>query len=371
MFRALCSLSQLNFHPRTTLPTQNITAGGAPTSRSTLTHILPLVSKQFYRLTREHDLHWKNSLLRLMQNEPKIWEEGLKRVMFDTKCDELRTEMARRNRNRFSRGRRDNNDQNNQHTPQVMEDSDGCVSSNSLEQANTNNIEQQTDEEKLLQKACTVIKRHPPHQHTATSSGIYQCMYQSIVVRHLRYQAPVFIMPTDVQLGSPYGLHFFEPRYRVLMAEVMAPYPVSARRGERIMPLVPGLFPPSREQVMEDEIKSQTMDLLEENVELLKYCMPLFIHAHQMPLERDTPATIVQVLQSDIHPDGSADVMLMPLAYIYIDELWERPGTGGLLEARGIRMGKEESESYEQWCGLRRYGMGHHSTGSWLQSNLD
>jgi len=47
--------------------------------------------------------------------------------------------------------------------------------------------------------------------------------------------------------------------------------------------------------------------------------------------------------------DGSADVFLHPIAYIWIDEVWERPGTGGLFEARGIRMGKEVSESYEYY----------------------
>ena len=45
----------------------------------------------------------------------------------------------------------------------------------------------------------------------------------------------------------------------------------------------------------------------------------------------------------------SADVFLQPIAYIWIEDVWERPGTGGLYEARGIRMGKEVSERYEYY----------------------
>ena len=48
----------------------------APTdSYSTLTHTLPLVSKQFYNLTSTHDLYWKAALLRLVKKEPNTWGE--------------------------------------------------------------------------------------------------------------------------------------------------------------------------------------------------------------------------------------------------------------------------------------------------------
>ena len=88
----------------------------APTdSYSTLTHTLPLVSKQFYNLTSTHDLYWKAALLRLVKKEPNTWGEGLKRIIFDAKCDEIRDEIMERNRNRAAvRGRRDKRTKNGQ-----------------------------------------------------------------------------------------------------------------------------------------------------------------------------------------------------------------------------------------------------------------
>ena len=93
-------------------------------SQSTLTHTLPLVCKLFYKLS-SNDMYWKvrsvihahlsrnlllipaptltlilidqSALLRLIQREPN-WEKGIKRVIFDAVCDELRAEMKKRNR---------------------------------------------------------------------------------------------------------------------------------------------------------------------------------------------------------------------------------------------------------------------------------
>lgn len=305
-----------------------------------------------------------------MDKEPSLWGEGLKRAIFDAKCDELRTEILERNRSRSvrRRGKRTKDGQlTEQKPPQAAFESKICASQSSESGDNNNSPSDTTappltNDEELLEQACSAIEAHPPHHHTATTSGIYQCLYQSVVLRHLRYQAPVFYMNSSVQLGSQYGLHMFEPRYRLLMSEVMSSFPLRARRGERIGPMVPGLFPPScvhGQRVMEDDIKASTLNLLEENESLLgKYQMPTFIHAHQSPLRRNTPATIVQVQHCAISPDGSADVLLKPIAYIWLEQIWERPGTGGLIEARGIRMGKEAMNAYESWCSMSGCGRG-------------
>lgn len=297
-------------------------------------------------------------MLRLVDKEPSLWAEGMKRVVFDNKCEELRTEIMERNRPPV-RPRRDKRTKyaeiNHAAAAQSVEESKPGSNNNKSD----NNAES-TEEEKLLQEACTAIESNPPHYHTTSSSlsGKYQRLYNSVLSVHLRYQSVVFYMGSDIKLGRPYGLHLFEPRYRVLMAEVMAPYPVSARRGETIPPLLPGLFPPARGQVMDGEMKVRLMNLLEESPNMLIHSFPTFIHAHQSPLRRNSPATIVQVLKAEIQPDGSADVVLMPLGYIRLEEIWERPGTGGLVEARGIRMGKEASENYERWSSMSRFGMG-------------
>lgn len=326
--------------------------------QSTLTHTLPLVSKQFHRLTKQHDFFWENALLRLVKKE-HLWEEGMKRFVFDSKCDKIRSDIVERNHNRNRRDKRTKSNQLQQQRAQpqaAVPQSDGASLQIMSATNNVNNLttnpDNTTKEKALLKQACDAIEAYPPRNHIATSSGIHQCIYRSIVHDHLRYQGPVFYMPSAIRLGSPYGLHFFEPRYRLLVAEVMAPYPVSARRGERISPMVSALFPNNnlRQNGDDDDIKSDLLNVLEQNQTLLgRYQLPTFIHAHQSPLRKNTPATIVQVRQCMVSRDGSADVYLEPIAYIWIDEVFERPGTGGLYEARGIRMGKEVSESYEYY----------------------
>ena len=298
-------------------------------------------------------------MIRLVHNEPKLWAEGVKRVIFDAECDEIRDEIAKRilSQSERRRDKRAKNDQRNYQTPQSVFESKISASLRT-EKISSDSKTSTEDVEELLEQACTAIHSYPPHPHTATSSGMYQRLYRSIVLRHLRYKGPVFIMGSSVLLGSSYGLHFFEPRYRVLISEVLASYPVSARRGERIGPTVPGIFPISSHSVVDDDIKSSVRELKEKNESLLKeYHLPTFIHAHR-GFQVNCPATIVQVQMCSVSPNGSADVFLKPIAYIWIEKIWERRGTGGLCEARGIRMGAEFSERYERWCHMGAYGMG-------------
>ena len=321
---------------------------------STLTHVLPLVSKQFHKLCSAHDLYWKQGLVRLIKNDAYLWEEGLKRVVFDAHCDALRDKLLEQAastrrygnaRGAIRRAKRTKEDTLTSTVESAMENHD-CTST-------FQDSDYTTKEENLLDQGCRALQTHPPRHHTATSSGIYQCLYRSILLRHLRYQGPVFYMPTRIRLGSEYGLHFFEPRYRLLISEVMSSFPVSARRGGPISPMVPGLSPPSSAVAAVASRNEDVQNLFRQNRTLLQnHHLPTFIHAHQSPLCRNAPACIVQVLNCIIQPDGSADVFLQPMAYVFVEELWERPGTGGLYEARGIRMGKETSERYEMWCEL-------------------
>ena len=115
---------------------------------------------------------------------------------------------------------------------------------------------------------------------------------------------------TVVALGQPYSLHFFEPRYRVLIAEVMKHQPEEAKRGGRIVG-----------------------------------DSAVFIHANRGPLAPTTPATLVQVLSCEIFDDGRANVVLLPIAYVWLEKLWEQPGTGQLYYAQCLRMGKEVTKS--------------------------
>merc|ERR1712032_1532915 len=56
---------------------------------------------------------------------------------------------------------------------------------------------------------------------------------------------------------------------------------------------------------------------------------------------------LVQVRQCTIHPDGSADVMLDPVAYVSLERVWERPDSGHLCEASCLRMGRAQAQQME------------------------
>jgi hypothetical protein len=119
-----------------------------------------------------------------------------------------------------------------------------------------------------------------------------------------------------VRLGHTFGLHFFEPRYRLLIAEVMRGWPELARHGATIVARADGRF-------------------------------PTFVYAHVAPLAPGTPACLVQVRQCVIHRDGSADVLLVPVSYVWLERIWERPHSGRLFEAQCLKMGREQARSME------------------------
>jgi len=144
----------------------------------------------------------------------------------------------------------------------------------------------------------------------------YKSLYRRVFQTHIRFTGPVFFMTGAIRLGQGFGLHFFEHRYRLLIAEVMRGWPESARRGEVITASSKGF-------------------------------LPTFIYAHMAPLVPTTPACLVQVRQCMIHPDGTADVMLLPVAYVRLERIWEQPDSGHLYEASSLRMGREQSRQME------------------------
>eukprot|EP00978_Attheya_sp_CCMP212_P018055 scaffold48930_cov44-Attheya_sp.AAC.2 len=178
-------------------------------------------------------------------------------------------------------------------------------------------------EQKLVAAASKALVAAPSFRRDLTEEQrtekyllVHQWVFRYVVSNHLRYRSPVFYMPGTVQLNSEVGLHFFEPRYRLLISEVMSRFPVSARRGEPIV------------------VES-------------KQDYPSFVYAYKSPLAPTSPACIVQVRQCLIHPNGTADVFLVPSAYVWIDRVTARPSSGGLADVRVIRMGQAASTAME------------------------
>lgn len=140
-------------------------------------------------------------------------------------------------------------------------------------------------------------------------------LYRRVLNEKIRFVGPIFYMGQSITLGEPYGLHFFEPRYRRLIAEVMSPFPASAKQGGPIE-CADGQSP------------------------------PVFIHANVHPLTRSSPAVLVQVIRCGIHPrDGRADVFLLPIAYVSMERIWEEERANDhLYHGMCMRVGQRVAE---------------------------
>ncbi len=70
---------------------------------------------------------------------------------------------------------------------------------------------------------------------------------------------------------------------------------------------------------------------------------PQFIYAYNSALACGSPACIVQVRQCRIYNDRRADVLLVPVAHVWLERIRLRPSTGNLYEATVIRMNRKAS----------------------------
>jgi hypothetical protein len=264
-----------------------------------LTHSLPLVSKQFHRLCQTDDL-WKAAIVRQVAREEEetetssssssgagggggggLWNAGLKSLLL------LATA---------------NNATN--------------ISNNNAAATTAKGVAQ------TLDQICNASE--------TTCAEIYKTILNSSI----RFTGPIFCMPQRFQLGVPYGLHFFEPRYRRLIADIMAPFPETARQGGPI------LCSSSRSREQQQGGGNEQRQLP---------APPVFIHAHAhgRRLERGTPACLVQVIRCHVYPDGRADVFLMPTGHVRTELLWQVPHTGHLHCGQFMRLAPGSAASQQ------------------------
>jgi hypothetical protein len=205
--------------------------------KSSLTHKIPQVSRKFRDLSRS-DLYWKTALERQVENEAVNWRTALHSI-----CNTRPTD------------------------PRYMNES--------------------------VQE---IVKR----THSAQGKPSYKKIYEHVVSKHLRFKGPVFMKSGQVQLGESYTLHISEPRYRLLISQVMKDQPPEAFAGG-----------PVAGEVM-------------------------FLHANRNPLAPKTPAVLVQLVRCQMHADGSANVILLPRHYVWIEQVWVKKGR--LFYAQSLRM---------------------------------
>jgi hypothetical protein len=127
----------------------------------------------------------------------------------------------------------------------------------------------------------------------STCKNAYQCIFsESIQVTH-----PVFFMPMDIQeMGPRYQLHFFEHRYRLMMASLM--------QGFEQVPGADG---------------------------------PVFLHVVDIRGPTARTAALVRVVECVFAQDGRALVELQVVGRVRICSCWVRPNSYSLYYARGYR----------------------------------
>ena len=223
---------------------------------SELTDLLPGVSKMFQELS-EHDSLWKPALLRQLQREPKLWTEGLLKLAENQKLWDP-----------------------------DFSDSETTVS--------------------FLERV-----------RAALNAIAYKTIYKEVVSQHIRVTKPVFYMPGPLLLGGSYRVHLFEPRYRLMVAELLRDYPQEARQGGHT---TAGGRP-----------------------------APVFIHANRDPFGVASGACLVQMVRCTISPrDGTADIMLLPIAYVWLEKVWIRQNSGNLHYAQSVRMGQKATRDMHE-----------------------
>jgi len=164
-----------------------------------------------------------------------------------------------------------------------------------------------------------IIQAVREHLNRALS---YKALYKLVMTTHIQFDAPVFIMPCHLRIGEAYGLHLFEPRYRIMIRDLMnaCENPEEASNGGQI-----------RIRRSSDGVRRP----------------PLLIHACLgSRLAPGEGACLVQVIWCNTYEYGTADVRLLPVAWCRLDRIWVRPNAGHLFYAKAMRLPSKKEYYY-------------------------
>ncbi|KAG7358480.1 hypothetical protein IV203_015069 [Nitzschia inconspicua] len=275
-----------------------------------LTSTLPRVNKEFRQLS-DLDFFWAPVLKRQLEHPENgtLWVDGLQRLLPLENFVEL------------ERQKRQLQVQESQRSEEEEEDGEG--------------EEEEQETEGPRQQISAVLPPLQLLQQVRSQFAdellvSYKQLYRKIYTSHIQFDAPMFVMPCHLRIGQLYGLHLFEPRYRIMMHDLMQATedPVTSMSGGTIRPTVrDGLVTP-----------------------------PLLIHANLgSRLAPGESACLVQVVQCTTYEQGQADVQLLPVAWCRLDRIWVRPNAGHLFYARATRLpGSTQQREY------------YHSVRSWI-----
>jgi len=245
----------------------------------TLTHVLPLVNKRFRLLCNQSDILWTESLERLLglrstqvrsdMGSSDLWEAGLLSFI---KC----------------------NDPSDNDSP-----GEGCANGSGDDSRPFDNARVRS----LIIKACDCINKEEdePQEQSSLAGEVFR----QVLLHHKPVRLPVFSMFCPITIGEELSLRLFEPRYRLMIAEVMSGRSDRERQG----------FPISTPR-------------------------PRFLFACRSDSFRRAVTCIVEVRRCLIRQDGIADVEIVPISWAILEKRARRPESGGLVDGTLVRSPK-------------------------------
>ena len=246
----------------------------------TLTHVFPLVNKRFRVLCSESNILWTESLERLVgvssflrsaNSKRALWEKGI--VSF--------TES-------FNQGPRGN-------TITVRGASDAAESERLralIADAN----------------ACVRQKRLSQGNRKGSSGGVARLVLREVFTDHNPVRWPVLTMPYPATLNEPVSVSLHQPRYRQMIAEVMA------GRSNR-----------------------------ESNGHTIHKPRPRFLFSCKSDTWKTIAACVVELRRCQMYMDGTADIVIIPIKWVLMEHVFIRPDSGGLWEAAIVRSPRRSS----------------------------
>lgn len=242
------------------------------------------VNKRIHRLVRSSNELWKEALGRMCFNEPQLWQKSVTSFLNDEEFNE-----------------------------------------SSLDVVDSPTI---TEFEACMDASCKKLSSMSPRNNFevgAPEAAVSMRLFRYILSNYIKFTSPVFVMQGEAFIGEPIHLHLFEPRYRILVRELVEGYDM-------------------------DDFGNVSLSA---EARLPKSKFPKFVYAYQGTIGYRSPACVVELQQCTIYGDGRADVTLVPCAHVWITKAWERPNSGNLYFVRCLRMGKQATNIIE--TGLRRH----------------
>lgn len=265
-----------------------------PDHKSTLTHVLPFVSKRFNSICSKSNYLWKCALVRLAKNQSETWKKGMQDFL---KKYPLIGEPE-------------------QTDDETMFERHYCTKDDFV-------LKLVNQAGRAFQQFLKSRGGHFTNEDTE-NIPVYKELYLYILTNYLMYTSPLFYMPGRILLNATHRFHFFEPRYKALIAEVMKPYPERLKTGAKI--------------------SSWTSNGGDRESYDDKFSYPSFIYANNS-LVKGKLVYIVHIHRCKIHSNGTADVELYFHSVARIQQAWVRPGGLNLYEARVMKLSDKETYS--------------------------